>query len=141
LELQDQIPGDLNDEQTKQQANKIDAAGLFSNAIFGDNTTILVGSHNVQTVMNTIVKGDFETLANALRSKDVPEEDISALKTAIDADASVIDDEKKQFGPKVKEWLQTMFGKAVDTSWQIEIGLVSHFLAKALEHYYGWLCR
>lgn len=138
LELQDKIPGDLDDEQTKQQVDKIDAPGLFSHAIFGDNATILVGSHNVQTVTNTIVKGDFETLADALRSQQVPEEDIVDLKTAIDSDALVIDEEKKQLGPKVKEWLQTMLGKAVDASWQIELGLASHFLAKALEYYYGW---
>lgn len=138
LELNDQFPSELNDAQVKERINNIDAENLFNNAIFGDNTTILVGGGNTQTVSNFNMKGDFSAVANFLKKNGMLDADIEALKEAIGQDASTIDEEKKEYGPAVKSWLQTMLSKAVDTSWKIELGVASSLLAAALKSYYGW---
>ena len=138
LELNDQFPNELNEEEVKERISNVDAENLFNSAIFGDNTTILVGSSNTQTVSNVNIKGDFSALAKTLEKNGVSDSDITALKDAIDQDSSVINDDSKEFGPAVKSWLQTMLSKAVETSWNIELGIASSLLATALNSFYGW---
>ncbi|HEW79115.1 MAG TPA: response regulator receiver protein [Phycisphaerales bacterium] len=138
LELNDQFPNELNEEEVKERISNVDAENLFNSAIFGDNTTILVGSSNTQTVSNVNIKGDFSALAKTLENNGVSDSDITALKDAIDQDSSVINDDSKEFGPAVKSWLQTMLSKAVETSWKIELGIASSLLATALNSFYGW---
>lgn len=138
LELNDEIPSELNESDTKERINAIDTADLFRNAIFGDNTTILVGNSNTQTVSNANLKNNFELLAEELRRHGVTSDDIESLEIAVQRDVSVVNDENKQFGPAVKEWLQAMLTKAVHASWDVELGVASSLLATALNNYYGW---
>lgn len=139
LELNDQFPSELNEKEVKERIDSVDAGNLFNSAIFGDNTTILVGSSNIQTVSNVVSKGDFNTLGKMLEESGVSEPDITALKDAIGQDSTIINADSREFGPAVKTWLQTMLSKAVDTSWKIELGVASSLLATALNKYYGWL--
>jgi hypothetical protein len=44
----------------------------------------------------------------------------------------------KRFGPRVREWIKKMISKAVDASWQIELGVAGNLLTDALKAYYGW---
>lgn len=138
LELNDQFPSELDEDQVKERIESIDAENLFNNAIFGDNTTILLGGGNTQTVTNVKVKGDFNALAETLKDNGVHESDVEALKNAIESDEPTINASKREYGPAVKAWLQSMLTKAVDTSWQIELGVASSLLATALNNYYGW---
>jgi hypothetical protein len=138
LELNDQFPSELNDAQEKDRIKSIDTKNLFNNAIFGDNTTILVGGNNTQTVSNINMKKDFGALAKTLKEHGVLEPEIEALKEAIDLDASTIDEKKREYGPAVKSWLKKMLSKAIETSWNIELGIASSLLATALNSYYGW---
>lgn len=138
LELNEKLPGDLNEEQVKDRTDHFDAANLFNHTIFGDNTTIVVGSSNTQSVTNSNIKGDFESLSNLLKDNGVQEEDIQSLETAIRNDQDEVNVQEKSYGPAVKGWLQTMLSKAVDTSWQIELGTASSLLATALNNFYGW---
>lgn len=138
LELNDQFPSELNDDQVKERIGSVDTENLFNNAIFGDNTTIVVGSSNSQNVSNVSIKGDFSVLRETLQKNGVSESDISSLKGAIETDSSVINEESREFGPAVKSWLQSMLSKAVDTSWKVELGVASSLLATALNSYYGW---
>lgn len=139
LNLKDQI-GDLSSEQDiKKLTDSIDTSSLFNNAIFGNNATIIVGSGNKQKVINTVVKGDFNTLANELTQHEVAESDISKLKVAIDSDEQTKEIAGREFGPSVKKWLKSMLSKAVDTSWQIELNIAGGLLVEALKKYYGWL--
>ncbi len=138
LELNEKLSGELNEEEVKARTDTFDAANLFNNTIFGDNTTILVGSSNTQSVNNTNIKGNFEALSKTLQHHGVSENDISLLKKAIQEDESDINPTVKEFGPSVKGWLRTMLSKAVDTSWKIELGVASSLLATALNSYYGW---
>lgn len=137
LGLKDQL-GDVPEQEVKERTSAFDASRLFNNAIFGNNTTIVVGSNNTQEVTNLAVKGDFHVLADHLRRHGVDDENISALEMAIKQDENTSEIAEKKFGPSLKKWLQGMLSKAVDSSWQIELGVASSLLATALQKYYGW---
>lgn len=124
-------------EPDESQNNQMDSSKHFHNATFGDNATILIGDNNRQVVNNTNIKGNFEILSDTLRKNSVSDEDISSLKNAIGKDESSIKS-KNAFGSSVKEWFKEMLSKAVDTSWNIELGVASSLLATALNNYYGW---
>lgn len=138
LELKEQIGEDVPEQEIKQRTDSIDASSLFNNAIFGNNTTIVVGNHNSQDVTNIVAKGDFPALAEYLKKHGVNESSIVELQTAIKDDEGTSAVKQKQFGPAVKTWLQGMLSKAVDSSWNIELGIASSLLATALQKYYGW---
>ena len=138
LELNEKLAEEMTPEEIKKVGQSPDTASMFNNAIFGDNTTILVGDHNRQTVTNRIIKGDFEALKSLLQERNVAVADIDELRSAIEADADGEDVRTKRFGPRVRGWMKSMLAKAVDASWQIEIGVASNFLYEALKTYYGW---
>ena len=102
-----------------------------------DNTTILVGNHSSQTVTNNVSRGDFEGLKTFLMQHDVDAVEIDNLRIAIEADKNSSDIDKRRFGPRVRDWLKAMLGKAVENSWQIEIGIASNLLTEALKAFYG----
>lgn len=135
LGLQDKL-GNVEDSDVKEAAKNIDAPALFQHTVFGDNTTIVVGNKNTTTINNVVKKGDFDSLAALLKEKGIPGDDIAALKAAIDEDKETVDYGKKQFGPQVKAWIKNMWGKAVDFSWQVDIGGAGGLLANALQAYY-----
>lgn len=138
LELKEQIGDNVSDQEIKKRTDSIDASSLFNNAIFGNNTTIVVGNHNSQDITNIISKGDFSALAEHLKKHGITESSISELQTAIRTDENSLEVRQEQYGPAVKTWLQSMLSKAVDSSWNIELGVASSLLATALQNYYGW---
>lgn len=138
LELKEQIGDNVPDQEIKKRTDSIDASSLFNNAIFGNNTTIVVGNHNSQDITNIIAKGNFPALAEHLKKYGIAESNIAELQTAIRSDDNTLEVSQKQFGPAVKTWLQSMLSKAVDASWNIELGVASSLLATALQNYYGW---
>lgn len=139
LELNESFDDEMSDEEVKQRAAVTDAENIFNNAIFGDNATVIVGSGNMQRNNAIVIKGDFNSLSETLREHGVEDADIKALKTAIAADAAEGGPKQGEFGVSVKSWLQSMLSKAVDASWQIELGVASSLLASALQRFYGWM--
>lgn len=137
LELSSEFSAATTDEEIKDKASNFDAANLFNHTIFGDNTTIVVGSENTQNITNTTTKNNFESLANELESNGVSNEDIVELKKAIECDTTLVIQNKNEFGPEVKSWMQSMMSKVIDASWQIELGVAGSLLATALNNYYG----
>jgi len=137
LELSEKVVGEMSDDDVKRLGQSPETASMFNHAIFGDNATILVGNQSSQTVTNQITRGDFEALSAVLRQHNVPAPDIETLKSAIDADVGTKDVGKNGLGPRVKGWVKDMLGKAVDTSWKIELGVASNLLTDALKAYYG----
>jgi hypothetical protein len=136
LGLRGQLPEDLTYRQVKTQTEGMDMPGMFKHAIFGDNTTILVGHQNTQTVKNSkSVQGDFQSLASELRQHHVSEPDIIALKEALSRDEASVEVSSKRFGPAVKGWMKSMFDKAMDASWNVELGIVSGLLTTVLQKY------
>ena len=127
----------MSDEEVKQRAAVTDAENIFNNAIFGDNATVIVGSGNTQPINATVIKGDFNSLSETLKEHGVEDADIEELKAAIVADAAEGGPKQGEFGVSVKSWMQSMLSKAVDASWQIELGVASSLLANALQRFYG----
>ena len=139
LSLGDKLGSDLTDKEAKAQTESMDMPGMFKHAIFGDNTTILVGQHKVQTVTNKkSIQGNLEGLAEELRQHHVSEPDIVALKNALSSDEHSPEIANKQFGPAVKDWMKLMFDKAIDATWNIELGIVSGLLTTSIQKYLGW---
>lgn len=119
---------------TEGQA-KDKVSSLFNSAVFGDNATIIVGDHNVQTV-NNVIKGDLNSLAKFLEQNGIAKKEITELKNIIETDNPK--QEKNEFGDKVKAWITKMIGKAMDNSWKIGLGAAGKLLADSIELYYGW---
>jgi AbiTii len=53
LELKGNVGEPASESELKERATLFDTTNLFNNSIFGDNTTIVVGNRNVQTVSYT----------------------------------------------------------------------------------------
>lgn len=138
LEVSEKVGTDMSEQAVKRVAQSPEAGSMFNNAIFGDNVTILVGHNNQQSVRNSVERGDFESLAAFLRAKQVEEPDVTALQRAIDADSSSAEVSDKKFGPETRSWLSRMMDKAINTAWQVEIGVAGGLLTNALSKYYGW---
>lgn len=97
----------------------------------------MLGSDNIQKVTNSIIKNDFKALSKVLQENGVDRSDVDLLKDAIDNDQSFSIVEKDEFGPSVKLWMESMLSKAINASWQIELGVAGSLLATALNSYYG----
>ena len=138
LELNNEFGDDMTDEQVKSKASEVDPASMFNNAIFGDNTTILVGKQNTQHVVNSKVFNNVSALEKELQRHGVSEDDIHELKAALESDKGHVDIEKKEYGPEVKSWFKKMVGKAADGAWQINLGVAGNIISELLNKYYGW---
>ena len=109
----------------------------FACDINDDSNKSVILTDNKQRVKNTnIKKGDFKALEKTLTDNGVEKSDVTELQTIIDADTP--DQNNKEFGPKVKEWVKKMFGKATDTTWKVGIGVAGKLLADSIQQYYGW---
>ena len=52
---------------------------MFNNAIFGPNTTIVVGDNNIQRSESNIIQGDFDSLRQRLMQLGVDDTAIDEL--------------------------------------------------------------
>ena len=137
LELKEKV-GDISEQaDLKKEQEGFDTAALFNKAVFGNNTTIIVGSNNTQTVHNQSVSGDLPALQKALEAHHVPLGDIQDLTEAISKDQGCTEQTKGKFGPAVRKWLGKMFGKSVDATWQVGTEVAGKVLTEALKNFYG----
>ncbi|MGN6260275.1 MAG: hypothetical protein ACTHNO_06030 [Ralstonia sp.] len=134
LELKSKL-GNTTEGEVKEAAEGLDAAAMFHNAVFGDNTTVVIGNNNTTTISN-VKHGDFDSLAEVLRDAGVAQSDILELKEAITADDGKVNREAKTFGPAVRGWVSKMMEKVVNAAWTIELGVAGGLLTNALQTYY-----
>lgn len=135
LNLNDEV-GNVEDIKPLAEgaaADKVDS--MFHSSVFGNNTTVIVGNHNTQTVTN-VTQGNFEDLKRLLSENGVANEDVIELEAIIDNDDP--DFEKKQYGTKVKAWMSKMLSKAMDGGWKIGLGAAGKLLADGVKMYYGF---
>lgn len=136
LELRSQLGDNVSSADVKKAGEKIDVAGMFQGAMIGDGATFVLGDHNTTNIKNNIKKGNFESLAAELKKQGVEQADIAVLQTAITQDKGAAELKEKKFGPAVKGWMSKMMGKAIDASWQIELGVAGGLLTEALKAFY-----
>ncbi len=102
LDLQGKVGDNMTEEEVKKVAQSPETGSSFSQSIYGNNNTILVGNHNTQTVIH-VKAGDFGSLAKVLGEHGVDAPDIAQLKVAIKEDTnSHALKTKKGFGNSVK---------------------------------------
>jgi hypothetical protein len=137
LALQGEIGETVSDDDVKKATAGLDVPGMFAGAVIGPHAVIQVGgSYNTQRVSNNTIIGDKNALAAELRGHDVADDDIAALNTALSTDPAAIAS-GGQLGPAVKGWMKRMMEKAIDASWNIELGVAGGLLTSALQRYYG----
>ena len=84
LDLKGSLGAATSDDDIKQRSSTLDPTSMFNNAIFGANTTIVVGSNNRQTIDNSIVLGDFDSLSKRLKQLGVDDVAIKELQDVAD---------------------------------------------------------
>lgn len=142
LGLQSKLGDDVTDAGLRQEAAGIDTPSMFAESIFrgslsfGDHATIVIGHGNSQQITNIAIKGNFTALSAELKRVGISDEDVADLKNAITADVDSPDHASKKLGPAVRHWMTKMMGKAIDLSWQIEVGVAGGLLTSALQAYY-----
>lgn len=137
LSLSDKISDRTSASELKEIAERIGVNKMFNNAVFGNNTTIIIGSNNNQSISNEIRKNDVDSLFNFLRKNSVCEEDISDLSNAITTDSSAITAGKDAPAAEVNSWIKRMTTKAGTASWQISTEAAGNLLAAAIAAFYG----
>jgi AbiTii len=138
LQLADRIPREPTVAEIKQVSKEMAVGEIFKNAVFGDNATIVVGSGSIQGVTNSIVRNDFESLASALRTHNVTDDDIAGLRAAIEEDQGADEHKTQSLGPRVRQWIGGMVSKASSAAWQIGIGAAGNILGSAIAAFYGF---
>lgn len=138
LKISDQFPPEMTAPQVREKAEEMGSKDVFRNAIFGDNTTIVVGDGSIGYVKNTIIKNDIESLVRHLDSLGVDSTDLEELKAAIVEDSGSASLEQKSLGPRVRGWIGTMVAKAGTASWQVSLEAAGNLLATAISKFYGF---
>lgn len=122
-------------------AQESGANEMFKNAVFGSGAVVNVAVHGstaTQTAQSNVTK-DLEALKEALRNSNVQEHDIQDLEVAIKGDENTDEvKEKKDFGPRVKDWFATMVRKAGSSAWDVSAKVATSFLSEALKKHYGY---
>lgn len=137
LQISDKIPQEPKVEVIKQVSQEMAVSEIFRNAVFGSNTTIVVGGGSIQNVSNSVVVGDMDSLVVTLRRHGVEEADLTSLKEAIAEDSDSEEVKAKQLGPRAKRWIAAMVQKAADGAWNIGLGAAGGILSAAIAGYYG----
>lgn len=138
LQVSDRIPQEPRPEATRAVAQKVAVSEIFRNAVFGSNTTIVVGGGSIQGVTNNVTVNDLGSLVSALRAYGVQDADLEQLKRAIETDDSSDDVKNKKLGPSVRRWIGNMVAKAGAGAWEISVATAGGVLAAAIASFYGF---
>lgn len=107
---------------------------IFNTTVYGGSAN-LVGSAHESSVSFQILTNDFASLEKVLHENGLKNEDITKLRTAIDADKPR--SSSQGFGPRVSSWIAAMTEKAASGTWQIGLAAAGSLLEKAIGKYYG----
>lgn len=137
LALKDEI-GDVSTQQEMvAKAAGVNATGLFNGAVFGNNTTVVVGDNNSTSIVNGVSAGDLASLMSALNSLGVPAAEQESLK------AIIIDEkatgETKSISAKIGEWLTALANQAATGAITTGAGVAGSAVTTALMRYLGML--
>lgn len=137
LKLIDELGEEIQMEdiiKKRKEANNTIQHFMKETVIHNHGNGNLINTGNDNLIEFNITKSDFNSVREALKMKDVEENDIEELEKIIGEEP---DFEKKLYGPKVKEWFKKMTGKALDGTWNIGISAAAGFLTEVLNQYYG----
>jgi len=135
LELKDRVEHIGNGQINKANTASIDTKTMFNNAIFGHNTTIILGDNNRQDVSASVHENDYEQLRDALTSIGIPPDEIASLHASLEADRAA--GRKPSFEGETGNWFTKLVGRAAKGGLSVGVEIVSSVAAKALTNYMG----
>ncbi|MEO3691987.1 hypothetical protein [Roseateles paludis] len=138
LQVSDRIPQEPQPEAIRAVAQEVAVSEIFRNAVFGSNTTIVVGGGSIQGVTNNVTVNDLGSLVSALRAYGIQDADLEQLKQALVSDDTSDDVRNKKLGPSVRNWIGNMVAKAGAGAWEISVATAGGVLATAIASYYGF---
>ena len=106
---------------------------IFNITMHGNHNTVASGE-SVNQIINTVQKGDADSLLNFLRGLNLDDDDIREIADAISAEPNVTDE---RFGPKVRNWLGGVIEKMTSSALDVSFSTTIKMLAQALNDYYG----
>jgi AbiTii len=107
---------------------------IFNTTVYGGAASV-VGNANESAVTFNIAQGDWDSLQRALMDQGLTEEDLQALRAAIESDPEPA--EARSLGPRVADWIAAMTKKAATGAWEIGVTVASRVVAEAIMKYYG----
>ena len=135
LELQHAYPELARSEETLSKIPRSGVTMAIINNIYGNQDSVASGSNFQQNTHQQVTQGDFSTLATSLEYLGVSDEELQALKVAIEEDGL---QEPPRFGLRVKAWLGAALQKAIDGAYKVGVDTAPAIITKALCAYYGW---
>lgn len=135
LQLRDTVESRGDKEINRANTASIDTKSMFNSAVFGDNTTIVVGDNNRQSVTAGVRKDEFASLRQALSSIGLPEDELDSLEVAVNEDRATLG--KPSFEGKTGNWFTQLLGRATKGTVSVGVDLVSSVVAKSLTNYIG----
>ncbi len=135
LELKELIGDAATETEVKQKIAKANPTSMFNNAIFGANTTIVVGHHVNQNVHNETIKGDLGKLTAALKEIGVPGDEIQALEAAVEEDRA--NGEEPSFSGKTGHWYTGLLARAAKGGVKIGVDVATSEVGKLLGSFFG----
>lgn len=105
---------------------------LFNFNIYGDRNVVATGE-NVNQHIDSVKKGDIDSLLSYLRELKIDDEGLSELKAAVSEEPAA---PRGHYGPKVGAWLGRMMSKAATSAWNVGLETASKVLPDALNSYY-----
>ncbi len=135
LQLRDTVASRGDREINRANTASIDTTSMFNSAVFGDNTTIVVGDNNRQSVIGGVRKDEFVSLRRALSSIGVPDDELNSLEAAVNEDRATLGG--ASFEGKTGNWFTQLLGRAAKGTVSVGVDLVSTVVAKSLTNYVG----
>ena len=127
------MAGEPNDRQNPGiEPSKV--TQIFNTTVYGGSAN-LVGSATQSAVTFNVQPHDFQSLADALRTHGLHEDEILELQAAVESDEEVT--KPGQFGESVSGWIAKMMQKAANGSWTVGLGAAGNLLAQLISQYYG----
>ena len=113
---------------------------IFNMYILGGRNTVLPGASGLKqdtytVTINTIQRGDFDSLKEQLVNLGVAPEDLDELQAALASDQPP--ESAERFGDRVSAWMGKMVSKAASGVWTVGVSAAGQVLAKAVASYYG----
>lgn len=140
LELKDSLGDATSEIEIKKKSSSLELTSMFNNAIFGPNTTIVVGDHNIQRVESSIniIQGDFDSLRRQLQQLGMDDAAIDELQQIESHEKSAPEADKKTLKQRVTSWLKDQAGKQLDVQSQAAIAFSVDAVTQALRAYFGF---
>ncbi len=134
LKLEEEFGTEIQITDLKSKNKEITKI-MSQTIITGDGNILNQGDSSNITASINITKGDINGLREQLEKNKVEVQDIDELVSIIDSDEP--DLQNKTFGKKVNAWMNKMFNKALEGTWQIGLDTGAILLAEVIKKYYG----